>query len=242
MKKEYTYCVLSVLILLLGIIFSISGFVLQTLPLSSKSALLIFSFAFIFIGIVLFAVHHKRYTIIQNLTARNIPVIARWTYPVNSSETVHRFIKEERNYSYATALLMLILCIIFSLIFAYSGGNYILYLGYIFAVLSFFIFIIALKFISAYYNALAQTENSVIFGEDCIYFIDELTTLTRTFHILENVNVYIGKENLLIFEYGFGDLDESSTYTLTIPIPPNKLNIALYLKDYYRSVLHTDES
>ena len=241
MKKEYTCCVFSILVLLLGIIFSISGFVLQTLPLSSKSALSLCSFACIVVGIVLFAVHHKKYTAIKNLVSGNTPVIARWTYPINSSETVNCFIKEEKHYSIATATLILILSLIFSFIFAYSGGTYVLYLGYIFAILCFLIFIIVLRFINAYYAALAKTENTVIFGEDCIYFIDELTQLTRSFHLLEDINIYIGKENLLIFEYGFGDLDDSSSFTLTVPIPPNKLNIAIHLKDYYRSVLHSDD-
>ena len=237
MKKEYTYCVLSILVLILGIIFTISGFLLQTLPLSSKSALLIFSFAFITLGIVLFAVHHKRYITIKYLHTGNIPVITRWTYPVNSSETVHTFIKEEKRYTIATAILILLLSIIFFLIFAYSGGTYILYLGYILATSSLMIFIIALRFIHAYYNALSQTEGVVLFGEDCIYFIDELNHLTRSFHLLEDVNIYIGKENLLIFEYGFGEMDTSSSYTLTIPIPPDKLNIALHLKEYYRGLI-----
>lgn len=243
MKKAYTYCFLSALVLLIGIIFTISGFILQILPFSSKSALLIFSCAFIIIGTVLFAVHHKRYITIKTLFTGNTPTISRWIYPVNSSETVCNFIKEEKNYSLATTTLILILSIIFSLIFAYSGGLYVLYLGYTFGVLSLLVFIIALRFIAAYYNALSQTENCVIFTEDYIYFIDELNYLTRSFHTLEDINIYIGKENLLIFKYGLDDLDDSSSYTITIPIPPDKLNIALYLKNYYRStLLQSDDS
>lgn len=240
MKKEYTYCILSVLILVLGIIFTISGIMLQTLPDSSKSALLIFSGAFIVIGFVSFAVHHKNYKQISDLTNHHVPVIAQWTFAANSSDTLKKLIKEEKHNALATAILVLILAIIFSIIFAYSGSTYVLILGYTFAVLCFLIFIIAVRFISAYYNHLEKSETTVIFGEDCIYFIDELFALNRTFHLLENVNIYIGLENLLIFEYGFDDIDNSCAYSLTVPIPSDKLNIAIHLKDYYRSLIETE--
>ena len=241
MKKEYTYCVLSVLIFVLGIIFTISGALLQTLPYSSKSALLIFSCAFIFIGAVSFAVHHKHYTAIKNLLAHNSVVIAHWTYPINSSETLNKLIKEQKHNTLATAILILILSIIFSLIFAYSGSTYVLLLGYTLAVLCVLVFIIAVRFISTYYEHLSKTESSIFFGEDCIYFIDELFKFDSAFHPLENVNIYIGAENLLIFEYGFDDIDCSCAYSLTIPIPKDKLNIAIHLKDYYRSIIKSNE-
>ena len=241
MKKEHTCSVLSLIILLLGIIFTISGALLQTLPFSSKSALLIFSFALMMIGIVLFAVHYKRYNTINNLITRNLPVIAQWSYSPNTSETLKKLIKEQKTNSLATAILILILSIIFSIIFAYSGSTYILWLGYIFAILCILVFIIAIRFISAYYKYLSTSESIVLFGEDYIYFLDELYTLNKSFYLLENVNIYIGVENLLIFEYGLNDIDSSAYYTLTIPIPPDKLNIAIRLKDYYRSILKPDE-
>ena len=240
MKKSYTYCVLSVIILILGIIFTISGLLLQTLPYSSKSALLIFSCAFIIIGIVSFAVYHKQYLTIKGLLAHTVPVVAHWNYPTNSSETLKKLIKEQKHNTLATAILVLILSIIFSIIFAYSGSTYVLWLGYTFAILCVLVFIIAVRFISAYYEHLSKSEATILFGEDCIYFIDELYMLNHTFHCLENVNIYIGVENLLIFEYGFDDIDSSCAYSLTIPIPSDKLNIAIHLKDYYRSLIRTD--
>lgn len=242
MKKEYTYCVLSIVIFLLGVIFTISGTLLKTLPLSSKSALLIFSCAFIIIGVVSFAVHHKKYTAIKALLNRETPVIAQWTYAPNSSPTLLKFIKELKYSTLATATLVLVLSLIFSIVFAYSGGTYILWLGYIFAILSFFVFIIAIRFISAYYDHLAKSESTVLFGEDCIYFLDELYSLQKVIYLVDRINIYIGAENLLIFEYGLYDIEDSSAYNLTIPIPANKLNIAIHIKDYYRSTLHSDEN
>lgn len=240
MKKEYTYIVLSIMILVLGVVFTISGALLQTLPYSSKSALLIFSCAFIVIGIVSFAVHHKKYTTIKNLLLRTSPVIAHWTYPPGSSKTIQKGLLEQKHNSLATSLLILILSLIFSIVFAYSGGTYVLYLGYVFAVLCLLTFIIVVRFISAYYDQLSKSEATVLFGEDSIYFLDELYPLKRTFYLIENVNIYIGTENLLIFEFGLYDIDEPAAYQLAIPIPPNKLSIAMHLKDYYRSTLHSD--
>lgn len=242
MKKEYTYRALSLVVLALGIIFTLSGAMLQTLPLSSKSALLIFSCAFIIIGLVSFAVHHKKYMIINDLLKRNIPVIAQWTYAPNSSITLTKIINSEKMNTLATALLVLILSLIFSIIFAYSGGTHVLLLGYTFAVLCFLIFIIATRFITMYYNQLTKTETTVLFGEEYIYFLDDLYPLQKALYLVDHINIYIGEENFLIFEYGFYDIDEPPAYSLTLPIPAGKLNIAMHLKDYYRSILHTDEN
>lgn len=240
MKKEHTYYVLALIILILGIIFTLLSTLPQTLPLSSKSALFIFSCAFMTIGMVLFAVHYKRYTIIKNLMNRSLPVVAHWSYLPNSSETLKKLFKEQKNNALATTTLILILSIIFSMIFAYSGNTYILKLGYTFAILFIFTFIIAVRFILAYYNVLLESQSTVLFGKEYIYFLDELYTLNRSLYVLRNVNIYIGTENLLIFEYGLNDIDDSPCYNLTIPIPSDKLRIALQLKDYYRSLINTD--
>lgn len=233
MKKAHTYCVFSLIILIFGIVFTISGVLLQSLPLSSKSALLVFSTAFIIVGITSFAVHYKKYRDIKSLYTGEIPIVAHWTYAPNSSNTLKTFIEEQKSSTLATALLILILALIFSIVFAYSGGTYILYLGYSLAILSFLIFIIARRFISAYYKHLLESELEVIFSEDSIYFLDEIHPLQKTFSSLEKIELYIGPEHLLIFDYGFCDVDEPSLYSVTIPVPQNQLKTATYLKHYY---------
>lgn len=237
MQREHTYCILSVVLALLGIIFTISGVFLQTLPLSSKSALLIFSTAFILIGAFSFAVHHKKYLTIKALCTHRVPIIAHWTYAPNSSNTLKNFIKEQKTDTLATALLVLILSLIFSIIFAYSGGPHILYLGYILAVLCLLTFILSLRFISAYYTHLSNSESEVIFGEEAIYFLDELYTIQRSLHFLTKVSIYVGPEPLLILDYSLYDIDEPASYSITIPIPQGKLKVATRLKSYYTELI-----
>jgi len=237
MKRAYTYRILSIIIVLLGIIFTISGVFLQTLPLSSKSALLIFSTAFILVGAFSFAVHHKKYLKIKALCTHQVPVIAHWTYAPNSSNTLKNLIKEQKENTVATAILILILSLIFSIVFAYSGGSYILYLGYILAVLCLLTFMIVLRFISAYYTHLASTELEVVFAEDTIYFLDELYTIKRSLYYLTNVSIYVGPEPLLILDYGLYDIDEPASYSITIPIPQGKLKVATHLKSYYAELI-----
>ncbi len=237
MKRAYTYCLLSIVIALLGIIFTISGVLLQTLPLSSKSALLIFSTAFILVGTFSFAVHYKKYLKIKALSTHHVPIIAHWTYAPNSSNTLKDLIKQQKAATIATAILILILSLIFCIVFAYSGGKNILQVGYILAVLCILIFIIVLRFISAYYTHLASSELEVIFGEDIIYFLDELYTVQRSLHFLTKVNIYIGPEPLLILDYNLYDIDEPPTYSITIPIPQGKLKTATHLKNYYSELI-----
>lgn len=237
MKRAYTYCILSLVIVLLGITFTISGVLLQSLPLSSKSAVLIFSIAFILIGTVSFAVYHKKYLAIKDLCAHHVPVIMHWTYAPHSSHTLKTFIKEQKTSTFATAILILVLSLIFSIIFAYSGGHYILYLGYTLAILCLLTFIITQRFISAYYQSLEESTSEVIFGEEAIYFIDELYTLRKSLYFLQGVSIYIGAEHLLVLDYGLYDIDEPASYSITIPIPPGKLKAATYLKNYYSELI-----
>lgn len=239
MKRAHTYRILSLVILLLGIIFTISGVLLQTLPLSSKSAVLIFSISFILTGTVSFAVHHKKYLAVKDLCAHHVPVIAHWTYAPNSSNTLKTFINEQKSNTFATATLVLILSLIFSIIFAYSGGSYILYLGYTLAILCLLVFIITLRFISAYYQDLAESESEVIFGEDSIYFLDELYTIKKSLYFLQKVSLYAGDEHLLVLDYGLYDIDEPASYSITIPVPRGKVLAATYLKDYYSQLIET---
>lgn len=239
MKRAHTYRILSLIILLLGIIFTISGVLLQTLPLSSKSAVLIFSISFILTGTVSFAVHHKKYLAVKNLCAHHVPVIAHWTYAPNSSNTLKTFINEQKSNTFATATLVLILSLIFSIIFAYSGGSYILYLGYTLAILCLLVFIITLRFISAYYQDLAESESEVIFGEDSIYFLDELYTIKKSLYFLQKVSLYAGDEHLLVLDYGLYDIDEPASYSITIPVPRGKVLAATYLRDYYSQLIET---
>ena len=238
MKKEYTFCILSILLLLLGTIFSISGICLKTLPFSSKSALLIFAFSFVIVGCVLFAVHYKRYHLAKNLVTYNIPVIAKWTYPPNDSKIILTLIKEQKTNTLATAILILILSLIFCIIFAYSGGTYILCLGYTFAILSIFAFIIATRFISTYYDCMASQENMIIFGEEYIYFLNEIYSLNQVFYHFCDVNISLGEENILTFDFGLNDVETSVAHQIVVPIPYQKLHVALRLKDYYHSVIH----
>ena len=241
MKKHAVYCILSIIMVMLGSIFLISSIIIKTLLYPSKSALLIFSCALIFIGSALFTVHYKKYIRIQNLLHYNTPVIAKWTYAPYSSSLIAQYCKEQKLNGVATALLFLTFSTIFFLIFAYSGGTHILWLGYTLALACFFIFMISLRFISSYYETLIETENTVVFGEDCIYFIDDLYGLNYSIYLLQNVNIYIGKENLLVFEYGLNDIDDDARCHLAIPIPSDKLDMAMRLKVYYCSIIHEYE-
>lgn len=237
MKKEYIYCLMTILAVIIGIIFAICGVLLQTNPLFSRSALLILSIVLILVGIASFAVNYKKYHIVTNLCQHKSPIIAHWTYKPNSSKIINNLIKEQKSNSSATATLFLILSIIFCIVFAYSGGTTVLYTGYILAVLCVCIYIISLRFISTYYEQLLNKETEVIFGEDCFYFLNELYECQRGYHFLEKVTVFKGDENHLIFAYGLYDVDEPPAYIVTIPIPNSKLHTAEHIKSYYMDLI-----
>lgn len=241
MRKQYLYCLISVIAVLIGIIFTISGIVLQSNPLSRKSALLIVSIVLIFVGAAAFAVNYKKHRHVTGLREHKLVTIAHWTYTPSHSKVLIEFIKEQKNGSYATALFYLILACIFCMIYAYSGTSSVVYMGYFLLLLSIGTFILALRFITAYYEKLSENEVDIIFGEDSILFIDELFELRRGYHYLQRVTIRYGNENYLLFDYGLYDVDDTPAYTLTIPIPKNKLHTAEHIKTYYNDLIKPSE-
>lgn len=237
MRKQYFYCLMSVMAVIIGIIFAISGVILQSNPLSRRSALLILSIVLVLIGAASFTVNYKKYHLISELSHHKTPIIAHWVYSPNTSHIIREFILEQKNNSIATAILFLILSCIFCLVFAYSGGPMILYTGYFLIFICICIFILSLRIISAYYKQLENNQIDVIFGEDCIYFIDELYTLQRGYHCLQQVTIDLDDEDCLLFAYGLYDVDDVPAYTLTVPIPQGKMHTAISLKHYYNDLI-----
>lgn len=238
MKKSYTYCIFSIMAILIGIIFAISGLILQSYPLSSKSALLLVSIVLIITGIFAFAVNNRKYHLITYLYESETNSLVHWTYSSRLPKAITEFIHVQKDNSIATAILFLILSLIFCLIFAYSGGTSILYTGYFLFSLCIGLFLISLRFITAYYKYLGEHTVDIIFGSSQVYFLDELFELQRGYHCLQQVSVIYGEEeNYLLFAYGLYDADEPPAYTLTIPIPANQLMTALFLKDHYNDLI-----
>ncbi|QEH66912.1 hypothetical protein [Cellulosilyticum sp. WCF-2] len=237
MKKESIHCILWFSIFLLGITFTISAALLQTLPNSSKSALLLFSICFIIIGLIASAVHYRKYVKIKTLIDHHAPVLAHWTYDISSSSTLKAALSEQKSNTISTAILSLILGIIFSLVFAYSGGTHILYTGYTLAILIILAFIIGIRCILTYYEKALKIPTEVIFGEDSIYFMNQLYGLQKSIYFLENVIITQGPEAVLQLVYGQYDIDDTPTCIISIPIPANKLQVAEHLRKYYLDLI-----
>lgn len=241
MTKAYHICILSVCTSIMGIILAACNFFFTSLSYRSKSLLIIFSCAFIFIGIVSFMTYYKRYLSIKGLLKGQIAIIARWTYTPHSSNLLLHQIQHQKHLSLFMSIICLLFIELFILIFIRSESYIVPLIGSFFAVLVLFFWIIICRFILNYYEQLAKNESIVLFSKDCIYFMDTVYYLTQGLHILENVDIYHATEDLLIFEYGLDEMDHSYAETLTIPIPPDKLQIANYLKNYYRSILTSNE-
>ena len=237
MKKESMSCILCLCIFLLSIVFTISAILLQTIPHSSRSALLLFSICFMVVGLVSFTVHYKKYLKIKALINHHVPILAHWVYDIKGSNVLQEALNEQKNNSISTAILSLILGIIFSLIFAYSGGIYTLYTGYALLLITLLGFIIAIRFILTYYNDFLNKPTEVIFGEDCIYFMEQLLTSQKSIFFLENIIIVKDTELVLQLIYGQYDIDDTPSYVISIPIPSNKLSVAEHLRKYYLDLI-----
>lgn len=237
MKKYRAYFVLSLIFSILGLIFTIAAVFLRDLSSTGTGVLLVFSLALFVIGIIACAVNHKKYTLSESLLSNHRTIIAKWEYKPQSSKYLLQFIDEFKQNAITTSLFVMAGCIIFSILFAYSGGQHVLIAGYAFAVLCIIIFFIARYYITAYYNDLKNTSNVALFSDDSIYFLDEVYAIDNPYYDLISIDIYMKDEILLVFEYGIPDIDEPSGYTISIPVPDNKLKTATYLKHYYKDYI-----
>ncbi len=240
MKKEYTYCVLSICVLLLAIVFTISAVLLETLPFSSKSALLLFSLCFIVVGTSTLAVHYKKYLRIKHLLNHDAPILAHWVYDTDSYPLLKNALIEQKCSTISTAILSVILALIFFTVFAYSGGVYILYLGYGLNLLSVLVFVAGLYFINTYYKTALSSTSEAIFSEEYIYFLDELHTNQKSIYFLEKVIIDTEVEPVFKLIYGQYDIDDVPIYEVSIPIPKGKEGIAEYLRKYYMELIDSN--
>lgn len=237
MKKEYLYCILSVIAATIGFIFAISAVILQSNPCFSKSALLLASIALILAGATSFAVYYRKYNEIKALYSHQATVLIHWTYAPNSSKIIDKLYKEQHDSNIATAILFLILSLIFCVVFAHSGGTYVLYCGYVLAIICCLTFLLSLRLINTYYDHLTTAYADAIFGEDAIYYAGQLIKFQKSYYMLENITIEQDQESYLLFTYGVYDIDEPPAYAFAIPIPKNKMHTARYIRDFYMDLI-----
>lgn len=241
MAKAYSICIFSVITSVVGIILAACSFLFTSLSYRSRGALIIFACTFICIGMVSFIIHYKHYLSIKNLVRGQTSVIARWTYAPHTSTTLLHLMQHQKHITLFISVLCLLFIEVFIFIFVNGEDNVLSLVGLFFAILTLCVWIIICRFILIYYEQLVKNESVVLFSKDCIYFMDNIYFLTHGLHILENVDIYHSLENVLVFEYGLDESDHSYAETLIIPIPSDKLQMAQYLKNYYRSILSFEE-
>ncbi|WP_157047606.1 hypothetical protein [Cellulosilyticum ruminicola] len=117
MKKNYIYCILSLLIVVLGFLFILLGLLVPTLSPNTQRAILLYAICFIFIGIAAFSVHYKKYNLLKTLTDNDLPILARWSFDPNSSEILISTLKEYKHNAMCTLFFTFILVLIFACTF-----------------------------------------------------------------------------------------------------------------------------
>lgn len=237
MKKTTIHCTLSIIMTLIGIIFTLCAIFLNFQPSPRKSSLLIIAIVLILSGIVSFSVNYRKYHLIAGLYAHDLTYITSWDIPTKSSTLFPVLIKEKKTNSILTSFIFFVLSLICCWVFTYSGGTHLLKIGYLLIGFCASLLIISLRFIDCYYTHMQNKPDPVLFGQNYIYFLDELYTLEYDYCTLQKVELCKEEEIYLVLCYGNNDTDEPPTHIVTIPVPPEKMYIATYLKNYYNELL-----
>lgn len=238
MKKEYTYCIISLIVLSLGITCCTVTLLLDTINSSSKSILAIFGICFILIGLSSYAEHNKKYFKIKYLKNKDVPVIANWNFKPNSSNIINEVLYNKKFSAISTALLTCVLCLVIACCIYLSGEKYSVPIASFLMTISLITTILALISISYYYESKLSSDSEVLIGEDYFYFLDELHFLYKSIYFLQDVRIDFSDETCLQFLYGDCDLFKAPLYTINIPIPNGQLLAAELIQKHYLELIH----
>lgn len=241
MKKEYIYCIFSLITLILGLTCAIALIMLQNLSASNKGALTLFAICFILIGLIAYNIHSQKYLKIKELETGETPVLAHWIFAPNTSTIINDALLEQKSNIITTIMLSFVLGIVFAFIFIFGTNKYNLYIGLTIGIISFVGFIISMFLATYYCSKQSKINTEVIFGEDCIYFLGELYTLQRSIYFLENILINVSDEISMQLLYGQNDLGNKSVCTIQIPIPKDNLVVAKVLQKHYLELIKEAE-
>lgn len=230
MKKTYIYCIISLIILILGFLCILFSLLHPTLSPNTESALLLYAICFIFIGLSAFAVHYRKYDVMKALESQDLPILARWSFSPHTSSILTQVLKEHKHNALCTLFFTFILVLIFSCTFI---STYIPTISYAGPLISLLFLFIGILIINAYFRNLSNTPIEVIFGDDIIYFLDDIYTLQKSIYFLDNIAINTEGEPTLQFIYGQIEYDDSPYFILEIPIPENQLSMAHLLRTHY---------
>lgn len=230
MKKNYIYCILSLLIVVLGFLFILLGLLYPTLSPNTQRAILLYAICFILIGIAAFAVHYRKYNLLKTLMDNDLPILARWSFKPNSSAILTNTLKEYKHNALCTLSFTFILVLIFTCTFI---ATYLPTLSYLGPLISIIFLLVGIFIINAYFKRLSTEPIEVIWGEDLIYFLDDIYTLQKSIYFLDNVVINTEGEPTLQLIYGQIEYDDSPYFILEIPIPENQMKMAHVLCNHY---------
>jgi hypothetical protein len=238
MKKEYVYCILSIILLSLGVTCCAGTLFLNSINDSSKSVLATFGICFLLIGFSGYAEHNKKYFKIKHLKNSEVPVIANWQFKCNSSNMINQILYDKKLSASSTIILSCVLCLVLSFCVFFSGEENSLYIMRLLISISIAGTLIALILNSYYYTLKLSSDSEALIGEDYIYFLDELHTLQKSIYFLYDVRIDYSSEISLQFLYGDYDLFRDPVYSISIPIPPEELTTAEFVQRHYLNLIH----
>lgn len=241
MKKEYLQCITSLISLLIGIVLILYALLFDNLTSSVHNAVILLGICFTVIGLITFSVHLKRYFLIKDLLAGEIPLLARWSFTPSSSSLITNTLFEQRSNTFSTIILCLILGLIFSTTLAFSHIDYHSALALTLATISLLGTLIAFVLTHQHYKKLLSERAEIFFVDDFIYYLGQIFFLEKSIYLLEDIKINTEGETSLLFLYGQSEFEDSPVYTLQIPIPEGQLPIANMLRDHYLALISSND-
>lgn len=239
MNKENFKCLVSLLCVLGGLIFSYCSYIFFDTTTPSFVASMIMSICLTLLGAGSYLIHAKNHKIITTLKSNDTALLAKWSYHPNEFEIVKQQFEEDRHITFSLILLLsaAIFFIGLGMVFSNHTLNAVIYFMLLFLLV--ILSMISFWGVARYYDTKLHTPHDAIISDQYIYFKSELYAVQKSFYYLESVDVLTSTQNYLQFVYGAPGTPFGPFQTLSIPIPDGQLETAYLIKEHYLSLIQS---
>lgn len=234
MKSTYTYCLLSLFALILGLICIMTSSFATSIPHSLSELLFVFSIFFLLGGLLGYLGCYKKYKKIKILFHGDVHILAHWKFDPKSSPLVTSLLEEHKFSQIYTTSLIIILCLVFACGFYFTEYTYSTHFGTSLIILSLLIGIGIYLFIPIYHASKVCSLIDVIISEENIYFLGHLYSLQQSIYFLEDIKLEITDSPHFELLYSAYDINGSPRYSVIIPVSPDDIANALAIQTHFQ--------
>lgn len=237
MNKETFKCILSVICVLCGALMSCISLISFDASAPAFIACVLLGISLVVIGVVSFFIHYQAHLIIKQLEDKDITILAHWSYSPLQYDGVKESLLQSRNTNLSIVFLLGVLSCLIALGILFSNSPFALMICSSIILVTLVACVCTSVLVCIHYGEKLIKPVEAIVGEDYIYFHEDLYSLHRSIYLLTDVRIVAGEQSYLQFLYGSPYTSFDPVYILSLPIPPDQMEVAKYIRKHYMCII-----